>query len=237
MAGDIGTLVAVTHHAGSSTNGTFYVHNNHRGDIVQTRSGNTTIGAYDYNAFGSSKVQTGIDVCRFKFSSEELDAATKFSYYGYRFYAPAWQCWLNRDPIEEEGGLNLYNYVGNNPANRIDSLGLIEEGAPELAAEPTLLMDNNAIQEARMAAQKAEQALQNKLHHIFDKPGHKLDCVLKQFGGDKKKAFDAINNALKGQKFMGNQLFETTVKIGEKTVTVIGKVVNGVANIGTAYIP
>jgi uncharacterized protein RhaS with RHS repeats len=32
--------------------------------------------------------------------------------------------WLSRDPIGENGGLNLYGYVGNNPISAIDPLGL-----------------------------------------------------------------------------------------------------------------
>ncbi len=34
--------------------------------------------------------------------------------------------WLSRDPIEEGGGINLYGYVGNNPLNAIDPLGLTD---------------------------------------------------------------------------------------------------------------
>jgi RHS repeat-associated protein len=124
LAGDIGTLVAVTHHAGSTTNGTFYTHCNHRGDVVLTRSGTATVGSYDYSAFGTLQSAIGPDLCRFKFSSKERDASTGFSYYGFRFYAPQWQRWPNADPIGEEGGLNLYSYVGNNSVNTVDPLGL-----------------------------------------------------------------------------------------------------------------
>jgi hypothetical protein len=33
--------------------------------------------------------------------------------------------WLSRDPIAEKGGLNLYGYVGGNPINDLDPLGLV----------------------------------------------------------------------------------------------------------------
>lgn len=32
--------------------------------------------------------------------------------------------WLNQDPIGERGGINLYGFVGNNPVNYVDPLGL-----------------------------------------------------------------------------------------------------------------
>ena len=33
-------------------------------------------------------------------------------------------CWPSRDPIEEDGGVNLYGFVGNDPIRQTDSLGL-----------------------------------------------------------------------------------------------------------------
>lgn len=43
--------------------------------------------------------------------------------------------WLSRDPIEEQGGLNLYGYVGNNPFNYVDIYGLAPNQAG--ATNPT----------------------------------------------------------------------------------------------------
>lgn len=40
------------------------------------------------------------------------------------FYNPEIGTWLSRDPIEEEGGANLYAMVGNDPVNKWDMLGL-----------------------------------------------------------------------------------------------------------------
>ncbi len=44
--------------------------------------------------------------------------------YGFRYYNPDLGRWVNRDPIEEEGGLNVYGFVGNDSINVIDYLGL-----------------------------------------------------------------------------------------------------------------
>lgn len=44
--------------------------------------------------------------------------------YGFRYYDPETGRWLNRDPIEEEGGVNLYGFIGNDGVNRWDYLGL-----------------------------------------------------------------------------------------------------------------
>lgn len=35
-------------------------------------------------------------------------------------------CWLSNDPIGIMGGLNQYAFVGDNPVNRVDPLGLVD---------------------------------------------------------------------------------------------------------------
>ena len=45
------------------------------------------------------------------------------TYYAYRYYDPLTGRWPSRDPIEEEGGVNLYGFNYNNSFNWYDYLG------------------------------------------------------------------------------------------------------------------
>ncbi|HRE80633.1 MAG TPA: RHS repeat-associated core domain-containing protein [Opitutaceae bacterium] len=47
-------------------------------------------------------------------------------HYGRRFYDPKQGRFIGRDPIQEEGGINLYAFVKNQPLNRWDRLGLCD---------------------------------------------------------------------------------------------------------------
>ena len=58
------------------------------------------------------------------FSSKYTDSETGLVDFGLRVYSPALGRWPSRDPIEEDGGINLYGMVGNDLVNRIDLLGL-----------------------------------------------------------------------------------------------------------------
>lgn len=39
--------------------------------------------------------------------------------------------WVNRDPIRERGGMNIYNFVDNNTINKFDRLGLLSFACDE----------------------------------------------------------------------------------------------------------
>ena len=84
-----------------------------------------TVAQYTYDAFGKTISQSGqlANMFRFLFSTKYHDAETGLYYYGYRFYSPSLMRWLNRDPIEEDGGLNLYGFCGNNAICKYDRDG------------------------------------------------------------------------------------------------------------------
>ncbi len=45
---------------------------------------------------------------------------------GQCFYSPSTGSWLSRDPLQEDGGKNLYGLVGNGPITSIDPVGLFD---------------------------------------------------------------------------------------------------------------
>ena len=85
-------------------------------ELASADANGNVVAAYTYHAFGRTISQSGplADVFRHRFSSKYFDMETGLYYYGRRFYSPVLRRWLNRDPIGEEGGNNLYCFCGNN---------------------------------------------------------------------------------------------------------------------------
>ena len=59
----------------------------------------------------------------YRFSSKEIHPGSGTYSYGYRFYDPNLQRWLNRDPIGIAGGINAYGFGGNSPETYVDTDG------------------------------------------------------------------------------------------------------------------
>lgn len=98
------------------------------GNIVElVNAADGTFGArYHYDLFGNIIYESGSAATSslYRFNSKPVDRESGLCYYGYRYYSPAMGRWLNRDPLEEEGGANLYGFVLNDPANWYDDNGM-----------------------------------------------------------------------------------------------------------------
>ena len=91
--------------------------------MTEVFDGQGTIAAtYDYSPYGIVG-STGNLVQPVQWSSEMNDGKLALVYYNYRYYNPADGRWINRDPIAEEGGWNLYGFVDNEVVFSIDYLG------------------------------------------------------------------------------------------------------------------
>jgi RHS repeat-associated protein len=128
-AGGIGGLLARTEHwkliTGDSSAHAYY-HADGNGNITCLIATNQAVVArYLYDSFGNQLAATGplADANLYRFSSKEWHPSSGLVYYGYRYYDPSLQRWGNRDPIEEAGGLNLYQFVRNNATDFIDPTG------------------------------------------------------------------------------------------------------------------
>ena len=81
-----------------------------------------------YFPFGGTSwwAQSHPDEAKYKtirYSGKECDASGLY-YYGYRYYAPWLQRWINPDPAGDVDGLNLFIMVRNNPLTLKDHAGL-----------------------------------------------------------------------------------------------------------------
>ena len=98
-------------------------------------------------------------------------------YYGFRYYSPSLGRFLNRDPIGEAGGTNLYAFVENNPVNGWDYLGYGPDyiGGPDCESECRSYMAEHryrsfeecmeACEGRRWDAWGTEFSVENKYHH------------------------------------------------------------------------
>jgi RHS repeat-associated protein len=121
-AGGVGGLLAVS--ASGSTYATAYDGNGNLVSLINAVDGSDAAD-FEYDPFGGLIRATGaVIACPFQFSTKYTDAEAGLVYYGLRYYNPTTGRWLSRDPIEEQGGANLYGTIGNDLIDRWDILGL-----------------------------------------------------------------------------------------------------------------
>ena len=139
-AGGIGGLLARSHGytAGSWTTHNFY-HADGNGNITYLVDSSQALAAsYKYNPFGGTITSSGTlaSANTYRFSSKEYHSNPGLYCFGYRFYDPNLQRWLNRDPLTEQGhrllrgacktcyaalrkDVNSYQFCENSPQHKI----------------------------------------------------------------------------------------------------------------------
>ena len=125
-AGGVGGLLAIERHTGSQTGVHFASHDGNGNVVALTDAGDGEQSAsYEYDPLGNLLEMSGVFAAQnpYRFSTKRQDALTGLYHYGYRSYDPVAGRWLSRDPIAEDGGLNLYGFVGNGPIGSVDVLG------------------------------------------------------------------------------------------------------------------
>ena len=125
-AGGVGGLLLVSCY-GTSTTNCFPAYDGNGNVMAWVNASDSSImGNYAYGPFGETIQASGVmaKAIPFRFSTKYEDDESDLLYYGYRYYKPSTGTWPNRDPIGENGGLNLYGMVGNNPIEFVDAFGL-----------------------------------------------------------------------------------------------------------------
>ena len=129
-AGGVAGLISMNAFAGTNAGKYFYCYDGNGNVMSLVNATNGGFAAqYEYGPFGEPVRATGplTSANPFQFSTKFHDWDTDFIYYGYRCYDRITGRWLNRDPIGERGGRNLYAFVGNDPNGDYDPLGLRSE--------------------------------------------------------------------------------------------------------------
>jgi RHS repeat-associated protein len=135
-AGGIGGMLGRSHgySAGNWSTHNFFQADGNGNITYLVNSSQGLFASYRYDPYGNTISSSGNSANVYRFSSKEIHVNSGLYYYGYRWYHPNLQRWLNKDPIGEKGGINLYQTFGHDPIGSVDAFGL---DVPGPGREPT----------------------------------------------------------------------------------------------------
>jgi RHS repeat-associated protein len=113
---------------GSGTTDKRFLDQDERGSIVRiTKSDGTTLAINSYDEYG---IPASTNQGRFQYTGQAWLPTLGMYYYKARVYSPTLGRFMQTDPIGYSDGPNWYNYVGSDPINLIDPMGLECAPAP-----------------------------------------------------------------------------------------------------------
>ncbi len=107
-------------------NNSYYYHNDHLGTpMMMTSSSGSVVWNGEFKPFGEQVSITGSVTNNLRLPGQYYNSETGMHYNYFRDYKPEIGRYVESDPIGiQKGNNHLFVYVGNNPVNRIDLLGL-----------------------------------------------------------------------------------------------------------------
>jgi RHS repeat-associated protein len=146
-------------------------------DLIDA-SGNV-VAHYEYSPFGKIIRQTGSYAAEnpIRFSSEYFDKETGLVYYNFRYYIPGYGRWTKRDPIEEDGGYNLYGMLDNDAVNGWDVNGLTSCCGDKAYDPSSSCCKNNKIVPVQKAKCSYLRAAINALRNILKSTQQTLNDI------------------------------------------------------------
>jgi len=151
-----------------------------------------------------------------RYSGKERDA-TGLYYYGFRYYAPWLQRWVNPDPAGDVQGVNRYRFVANSPLTQREKEGRIYEGINDHGEQSVVnkgdVIHWRGIQEFEPSArarvvetlEEVKQMYSDALAYLTDAP-HDAEPVMRSyFGPEHEVVQETVKAAFKATAAMASE--------------------------------
>ena len=210
----------------------YYLHDHLYSTVAVLDAGGNVEERYEYDAYGKatiydadysqvrSETAIGND---YLFTGRRLDPESGIYYYRNRYYSPTLGRFLQNDPLGYIDGMNMYEYVRNNPSIYVDPLGecsslfridaLIGSGA---TAEEIALVTGKSIEAVLiyLAAKEFAKLVEKewrivKVNAKPKCPNPKDKCALaKEMLKQIEKSLESHNNSIKKHKTKKKQFLD-----------------------------